>query len=46
MRRNRTRAARSSGADRNQLSAAMEDEVAIIVHGVFPLPMGMKREDR
>jgi len=26
--------------------AAREDEVALRVHGVFPLPMGMEREDR
>ena len=26
--------------------AAREDEVAIRVHGVFPLSMGMEREDR
>ena len=26
--------------------AAAEDEVALRVHGVFPLPMGMEREDR
>ena len=25
---------------------AMEDEVAVRVHGVFPMPMGMEREDR
>ena len=24
----------------------MEDEVAIHVHGVFPVPMGIGREDR
>ena len=29
-----------------QWGAVMEDEVAIRVHGVFPLPMGMEREDR
>ena len=29
-----------------QRGAAMEVEVAIRVHGVFPLPMGMEREDR
>ena len=26
--------------------AAMEVEVAFGAHGVFPLPMGMEREDR
>ena len=26
--------------------AAMGDEVAVHVDGVFPLPMGMEREDR
>ena len=26
--------------------AAAGDEVAVRVHGVFPLPMGMEREDR
>ena len=26
--------------------AAMEVEVAIGVHGVFPLPLGIEREDR
>ena len=26
--------------------AATGDEVAVRVHGVFPLPMGMEREDR
>ena len=25
---------------------AMEVEVAIVVHGVFPLPLGIEREDR
>ena len=29
-----------------QWGAAMGDEVAIGVHGVFPLPMGMERESR
>ena len=29
-----------------QWGAAMGDEVATGVHGVFPLPMGMEREDR
>ena len=29
-----------------QWSAAGGDEVAARVHGVFPLPMGMEREDR
>ncbi|EJK54510.1 hypothetical protein THAOC_25857, partial [Thalassiosira oceanica] len=29
-----------------QLGAAMEDEVAIRVHGVCPLSMGIAREDR
>ena len=29
-----------------QWGAVMEDEVATGVHGVFPLPMGIKREDR
>ena len=28
------------------LGAAATDEVAVRVHGVFPLPMGMEREDR
>ncbi|EJK70141.1 hypothetical protein THAOC_08526 [Thalassiosira oceanica] len=32
-------------SDRQQ-GAAMGDEVAIRVHGVFPLPMGVEREDR
>ena len=37
--------------DRPQISdkqrgAATVDEVAICVHGAFPLPMGMEREDR
>ncbi|EJK76818.1 hypothetical protein THAOC_01398, partial [Thalassiosira oceanica] len=27
-------------------AAVKEDEVAICVHGVCPLPMGMEREDR
>ena len=26
--------------------AAAGDEVAVGVHGVFPLPLGMEREDR
>ena len=26
--------------------AAMEDEGAVRFHGVFPLPMGVEREDR
>ncbi|EJK68315.1 hypothetical protein THAOC_10516 [Thalassiosira oceanica] len=30
----------------NNGGAAMEDEVAIRVHGVIPLPMGIAREDR
>ena len=29
-----------------QLGAAATDEVAVHVHGVFPLPMGMEREER
>ncbi|EJK72611.1 hypothetical protein THAOC_05840, partial [Thalassiosira oceanica] len=29
-----------------QLGAAMGDEVAIRVHGVCPLPVGIAREDR
>ena len=29
-----------------QWAAAMGDEVAVHVDGVFPLPMGMEREDR
>ena len=29
-----------------QWGTAMEDEVAIHVDGVFPLPMGIAREDR
>ena len=29
-----------------QRGAAMGDEVAVHVDGVFPLPMGMEREDR
>ena len=29
-----------------QWGDAAEDEVAVDVHGVFPLPMGMEREDR
>ena len=29
-----------------QWVAVAQDEVAIRVHGVFPLPMGMEREDR
>ncbi|EJK51864.1 hypothetical protein THAOC_28923, partial [Thalassiosira oceanica] len=29
-----------------QWGAAMEDEVAIRVHGVIPLPMGIANEDR
>ncbi|EJK65880.1 hypothetical protein THAOC_13220, partial [Thalassiosira oceanica] len=29
-----------------QWCASMGDEVAIRVHGVFPLPMGIEREDR
>ena len=29
-----------------QWGAATEDEVAVRVQGVFPLPMGIEREDR
>ena len=40
-----------SGCSNAQISAerwgtAVEVEVAIGVHGVFPLPMGMERDDR
>ena len=31
---------------RFQLNDEAGDEVAVCVHGVFPLPMGMEREDR
>ena len=29
-----------------RLGTAMGDEVAVRVHGVFPLPKGIEREDR
>ena len=36
----------SAQISHEQRGTAMEVEVAIGVHGVFPLPLGIEREDR